>query len=266
MVDFNKIYSTTHYGDFKIIEDLGPNPEDNKRRVKIKFLLTGTEKITRLDQINNDIRDPYFPRIYGIACAGNLILARDEYKPIYDTWLHMISRCYNPNDKDYINYGGIGVRVSNEWLCFENYLNDIKYLPNYNLKCKYPNLYQLDKDYLQSNIPPNKRIYSKETCMFISRRDNANMRALDNGDNGINKYRGVYKRNNSYQSTIVINGTKINIGSFDDEIAAANAYNYYRQHMLGETDTISVQNSVPYMSPQEFFSHNTRPKIMCKII
>jgi hypothetical protein len=92
------------------------------------------------------------------------------------------------------------------------------------------------------------------------------MRTLDNASNKVNKYRGVYKNGARYQSTIIINGTKINIGSFDDEIAAANAYNYYRRYMLGEYDMIQVQNNVPYMSGEEFFSHNKRPKVMCEIV
>ena len=264
-VDFDKMYSTTHYGDFKIIEDLGPSPKDSKRRVKIKFLLTGTEKIVRFDQINHDIRDPYYPRIYGVACAGNLDMGRDVYKPMYDTWISMISRCYNPLDKDYNNYGGIGVKVSNDWLCFEYYFKDLPYLPNYNLKCEFPYEYQLDKDYLQAHIPQSQRIYSKETCLFLSRRDNVNMRTLDNIADKVNNYIGVYKYYNNYISAIDINGNRITIGIFDDEIAAATAYNIFRQRLF-RSDQVQILNNVPCMSPQEVFSHNIRPKVMCKIM
>lgn len=35
---------------------------------------------------------------------------------IYNTWLSMKSRCYNPNNDDYNDYGGRGIIVCNEWL------------------------------------------------------------------------------------------------------------------------------------------------------
>lgn len=35
---------------------------------------------------------------------------------VHKAWLHMKERCYNPNNKDYKNYGGRGIRVCDEWL------------------------------------------------------------------------------------------------------------------------------------------------------
>lgn len=34
---------------------------------------------------------------------------------LYQTWCNMKSRCYNPNNKRYENYGGRGIRVCKEW-------------------------------------------------------------------------------------------------------------------------------------------------------
>jgi hypothetical protein len=33
----------------------------------------------------------------------------------YNTWVHMIQRCHNPNNKDYPNYGGRGIIVCDMW-------------------------------------------------------------------------------------------------------------------------------------------------------
>lgn len=33
----------------------------------------------------------------------------------YNTWVHMIQRCTNPNNKDYANYGGRGIEVCDLW-------------------------------------------------------------------------------------------------------------------------------------------------------
>lgn len=35
--------------------------------------------------------------------------------PEYTTWVHMIQRCHNPNNKDYKNYGGRGIEVCELW-------------------------------------------------------------------------------------------------------------------------------------------------------
>ena len=35
--------------------------------------------------------------------------------PEYNTWVHMIQRCHNPNNKDYPNYGGRGIVVCDMW-------------------------------------------------------------------------------------------------------------------------------------------------------
>lgn len=41
---------------------------------------------------------------------------------IYHIWANMKSRCYNPNNKGYKNYGGRGITVCDEWLnSFENF-------------------------------------------------------------------------------------------------------------------------------------------------
>jgi hypothetical protein len=36
-------------------------------------------------------------------------------KRLYQCWKHMRSRCNNPNNKDYHNYGGRGIAVCDEW-------------------------------------------------------------------------------------------------------------------------------------------------------
>lgn len=45
---------------------------------------------------------------HGAALYGNT-------SPEYNTWVHMIQRCHNPNNKDYKNYGGRGIEVCEMW-------------------------------------------------------------------------------------------------------------------------------------------------------
>lgn len=44
----------------------------------------------------------------------------------YRTWAGIIARCLNPNDKNYKDYGGRGIKVCDRWLnSFENFLADM---------------------------------------------------------------------------------------------------------------------------------------------
>lgn len=44
---------------------------------------------------------------------------------IYRAWDHMVSRCTNPNNIGYHNYGDRGIRVCERWMKFENFLEDM---------------------------------------------------------------------------------------------------------------------------------------------
>jgi hypothetical protein len=49
----------------------------------------------------------------------------------YKAWLGMKKRCYNVNDKRYIDYGGRGITVCGRWLhSFETFLNDVGLKPS----------------------------------------------------------------------------------------------------------------------------------------
>jgi len=44
---------------------------------------------------------------------------------LYPRWQAMIARCTKPEDKDYHNYGGRGIKVCDRWLLFDNFLVDV---------------------------------------------------------------------------------------------------------------------------------------------
>ena len=261
MIDFNKVYSSNAYGDFKVIKDLGI--VNGKHRMRIKFLQTGYEKdVVDYAIERGKVKDPYLPTIYGVGYIGEYTNIRSNLT-LYKTWHSMMSRCYNQNDKDYNAYGNIGVRVCDRWHCFENYFDDVQKLPNYELKVKYPSKYQLDKDYLQLHIPKEQRIYSPDTCIWMSVYDNVTIRVIDDHKS---QYYGVEqcgKNNDKYRVTY----RDKRIGTFSDPIAAANAYNYfYNKYNLNTHPAATLLNDVPYMPPEEFFKYNTNPKKMCSII
>ena len=88
-------------------------------------------------------------------------------------YVQMLIRCYDPNCKSYKNYGGKGVSVCDEWLkspdsfiqwCEENGYDENKVL---------------DKDILCDKLNIYPKIYSPETCIFISQKENM-QHVLDN--------------------------------------------------------------------------------------
>lgn len=77
------------------------------------------------------------------------------------------------------------------------------------------------------------RIYNflyKDINFCLSRKRNIFLEILKNGkrENFGSKYIGVIKSFNKWQSRIKINKININLGRYDDEIAAAKAYDNYR--------------------------------------
>ena len=167
------IYSSNNYGNYKIIEDLGFI--DNTRYVKIRFLNTGYESIVAYNNARiGNVKDIFKPSVYGVGYIGtNEVLYDNSIDEIlYHRWINMISRCYNVNDKKYNSYGGIGVRVDDRWLNFNNYRNDVKLLNGYKLFENDPSRYHLDKDFNQLHIPHDKRIYSINTCIWLDAMSN----------------------------------------------------------------------------------------------
>lgn len=44
---------------------------------------------------------------------------------IYYVWQAMLQRCYNSNNSAFINYGGRGIKVCENWKVFDQFLNDM---------------------------------------------------------------------------------------------------------------------------------------------
>lgn len=45
--------------------------------------------------------------------------------PLYLVWQSMVSRCHNPKNKRYKDYGGRGIKVSDEWRHYETFHSDM---------------------------------------------------------------------------------------------------------------------------------------------
>ena len=192
------------------------------------------------------------PCICNIAYLGqeDIFSIDSKNKIIYKIWEDIIARCYNPKDISYSHYGAIGIKVSDRWLSYRNFENDVKLKPNYERKLLEPNMFHLDKDFLQRNIPVSQRIYSNETCIWISMYENALIKGLDNGRI---KYYGVLLDSGYYYTKIY---HKL-YGRFESPEDAAMLFNYIYP-LVGYKDymTINIYNEVPVISFNELMSRN----------
>lgn len=88
---------------------------------------------------------------------GFAMLSTGVRHPDYCIWMKMKSRCLNPNDKSYSNYGARGIQVCDRWKdSFENFIKDLGWRPN--------NKYSLERiDYDGNYCPENcKWIFKSE--------------------------------------------------------------------------------------------------------
>lgn len=166
------IYKSNEHGKFKIIEFI--KKDDKNKYYLIEFVETKYQMIARRCNIlAGKIRDPYYKSILGIAYVGGIKHPYNkQYKNLYRIWKNILNRCYNIKDPWYQSYGKKGVKVSKEWLCFEQFYNDVIKLEGYEEKLIGKRVIDLDKDYLQQGIDISKKIYSKDTCIWIRKYEN----------------------------------------------------------------------------------------------
>ena len=177
-----KVFNTNKCGKIKIISQNGKT-DKNIKLYFAKFLETGTIIKTQYSNIKNgNVLDPMCPLASGVGYLGL------DYKNICDNdaelyfslkrrWLSMISRCYNINNKRYHKYGGNGITVCDRWHNFSNYFYDVKSIEGFNRSNVLSGKLELDKDFLQQNV--KNKIYSKDTCIWLSGKDNSKLRELE---------------------------------------------------------------------------------------
>ena len=162
------IHNVEGQGDLIIVEYL---PKDLKKGIKnsravIRFLETGCTRNIQLSNIlKGSVKDLKKPTVYGVGYLDTdmKIPTREsgsEIRRAYDLWANMIKRTVI--DKSYTD-----VTVDVRWHSFKNFLNSLPELDGYEAWRKGDDVH-LDKDIKVKG----SRVYSKDTCSFVSAFDN----------------------------------------------------------------------------------------------
>lgn len=166
-----------------------------------------------------------------------------ERCPIYCAWDRMLSRCYDEKvHKSHPTYKDCS--VCDEWLVFSKFK---AWMETQDWEGKH-----LDKDIL---VKGNK-IYSPETCVFVTRDVNAFMvdrqdfsRALPQGVR--ERYKGRF-----IASCKAFKSKSVDIGIFNTPEAASSAYIQYKQHLALQLAKIQTDDRVAEAIIKMWFKHN----------
>lgn len=89
---------------------------------------------------------------------------------LYQVWLNMKSRCYNPKNKCYKNYGERGITICDEWLDFANFAN-WAYSSGYDEKADYGKC-TIERKNVNEGYNPTNCCWADEITQANNKTDN----------------------------------------------------------------------------------------------
>lgn len=132
---------------------------------------------------------------------------------LYNIWLKLKDRIYNPKNKNYNDYGGRGITICEEWLDVQNFYN-------WAISNGYSEGLSIDRIENDGNYEPSNCRWTTKTIQ------SRNQRIRKDNTSG---YKGVsyHKRDEKYRAYIYIKSKRIDLGSFLTAVEGAIAYNNY---------------------------------------
>lgn len=138
----------------------------------------------------------------------------NENHPLYSRWLSMRQRCNNSNHKQYMDWGGRGITICNEFNDFKQYVKIVEKLPNFDLSNS------LDRIDNSKGYFPNNLRWTTSNTQIANQRPNSR---------GCNKYTGVNwsKIHKRWVARISLNGKSLFTKTCLTEKEALNARNIF---------------------------------------
>jgi len=154
-----RVHSSNRCGKFEITSYSG------YLNIKIKFKDTGfITTVTSGPIRTGEVRDKTYPQVFGVGFVGqgvHLATYLGKSTVEYDTWASMLRRCYS--EKSHLKSPTYkNCTVALEWHNYQNFASWFKE--------HYREGLSLDKDILQRGV--TNKVYSPDTCMFITRAQN----------------------------------------------------------------------------------------------
>ncbi|QAX96256.1 hypothetical protein [Vibrio phage vB_VmeM-Yong XC32] len=181
-------YASQRTGSFRIEEIV------TCKRVRVSFLLTGYVKWTTKHKAENgQLRDPYFPSVYGRGFLGEgdfTSKTRFRGKHLFNIWRNTFQRCYDEKGPRWLFYKG--VEVDKSWWNFQVWA---KWFTENQPTGK--DVWEVDKDLVGQGL----RLYSPETCVLLPRAINASLAER----NTAGKLTGIYPKGNSSNENVIYN-------------------------------------------------------------
>lgn len=143
----------------------------------------------------------------------------DTHKRLYRIYKGMFSRCNNPKDTSYKNYGAKGIKVDSEWNTYEVF-------KEWAINNNYTDSLTIDRIDVTQN-------YNSNNCRWVNHTIQARNKRLNSKNT--TGYFGVFfaPHINKYVAQICINTHSTHLGSFNSPEEAAKARdNYIKEHNL----------------------------------
>lgn len=212
---------------------------------KLKFLDgSNYEKIVQSTKFKNgNFSSPYEKSKCNIGYLGEYNKNHILFKKSIDVWHKMLNRCYDDKyTKKFPTYKN--VTVCEEWhnfSIFQKWFND-----------NYIEGFYLDKDILQFGI--DNKIYSQNTCVFLSPKLNSFIRVYDKNKN-VTGHTGIYFVNKKFiaRCTEFYSGRPFTIGRFKTKDEAIDEYRNFKNEQI---DSAKI-----YMKNLGFYSDDIISKL-----
>lgn len=185
----------------------------NSKRVLIKF--TGSNhymyEVEARDLRVGAIMNPFYPVLFGVGYMGvgrHKTRLNGSHSRAYSVWRGILDRCYNeknPRHKFYID-----CTVSSEWHNFQVFA---EWFNRNNIDG-----FAIDKDLRVLG----SKVYSEHTCSFLPPAINSLLN--DNNAHSGTLPMGVRRQGKKFQAQISIEGSRIHLGTYDNQHDAHEIY------------------------------------------
>lgn len=150
----------------------------------------------------------------------------------YSRWHGMMKRCCNPKCPRYLDYGGRGVKVCDEWQDFQVFA---QWFSENNVEG-----WVMDKD-LHGGL-----IYSPETIVFMPDQINQLLKCYEKPLHGVGKSTHTW-----FAKTVDVDGNQHVKGKFKTQQEAADYYQWYLREKM---KTLIAKYSIPAATAEKLLS------------